>query len=276
MTALLLQIGLWASGWFSWWIERTTLQRRAVDPPAVTSLSVIGYVGRLLLWAAIALLVLDNLSVQVTTLVAGLGIGGIAVALAVQNILKDLFASLSIVLDRPFEVGDAIVVGDVDGVVECVGLKTTRIRSVRGEPVIVPNGDLLASRIRNYKRMDERRVVFLLSVPFQTPAAQAAEIPGLLRDVVEAQPLARFDRAHLREFGEWALRYEVVYFVRTADYMAYMDAQQAINLEILRRFADAGISFAVLTRDVHVRPDAGAWSSPPAPGIETSAAQPPP
>jgi small-conductance mechanosensitive channel len=154
VTALIVQLGLWASGWISWWIDRTTRQRLTADPAAAMSATVIGYVGRIALWAAIVLLVLDNLGVQVTALIAGLGIGGIAVALAVQSILKDLFASLSIVMDRPFEVGDFIAVGDVAGTVERVGLKTTRVRSLQGEQVILPNGNLLESRIRNFKRMD--------------------------------------------------------------------------------------------------------------------------
>ena len=170
----------------------------------------LGFVGRIVLWSVVLLMILDNLGVNITALVASLGIGGIAVALAVQNILGDIFASLSIALDRPFAIGDFIVVGDVLGTVEYIGLKTTRIRSLSGEQIVFSNADLLKSRIRNYKRMTERRVVFGFGVVYQTPHDKLERIPAMVREVIEAQPKTRFDRAHFKEYGDSALAFEAV------------------------------------------------------------------
>jgi len=191
--------------------------------------------------------------VDVTALVAGLGVGGIAVALAVQNILGDLFASFSIVLDRPFVMGDFIIVGDYMGTVEHVGLKTTRIRSLSGEQLVFSNTDLLGSRIRNYKRMAERRVVFSLGVLYQTSPEQLEKIPQMIREIVEAQTPVRFDRAHFKEYGASSLNFEVVYYILDPDYNRYMDIQQAVNLEIYRRFDEEGIEFAYPTQTLYLR-----------------------
>jgi small-conductance mechanosensitive channel len=181
--------------------------------------------------------------------VAGLGVGGIAVALAAQNILGDLFASLSIVLDRPFVLGDFLIVDDLMGSVEEIGLKTTRVRSLSGEQLVFSNTDLLNSRIRNYGRMFERRVVFQLGVTYQTPREQLQAIPGMVRDAVEAHgDRVRFDRAHFAKYGDFALSFEIVYYVLGPDYNEYMDIQQAINLDIHQRFEDAGIAFAYPTQ----------------------------
>jgi len=217
----------------------------------------LGFVIKLLLWSIVMLLALDNLGIDVTALVAGLGVGGIAVALAVQNVLGDLFASLSIVLDKPFVIGDFVVVDTLSGTVEHVGLKTTRIRSISGEQIIVSNADLLKSRIRNYKRMQERRVVFAIGVEYRTPAAKLERIPDWLREIVSAQSNLRFDRAHLVSFGDSAIMYEVVYFVTDSDYLRYVDNQQEINLGIVRRFEAEGVRFAYPSRTVYVRHEEG-------------------
>ncbi len=169
--------------------------------------------GKVVLWALVLLLALDNLGVDVTALVAGLGIGGIAVALALQNVLGDLFASLSIALDKPFVIGDFIVVDTLSGNIEHVGLKTTRIRSLSGEQIVISNTDLLHTRIRNFKRMQERRILFSIGVEYQTPAEKLEKIPGWLQDIVSSVPLARFDRAHFKSFGDFALLFEIVYYV---------------------------------------------------------------
>jgi small-conductance mechanosensitive channel len=210
-------------------------------------------VGRALVWAVVGLLVLDNLGVDVTALVTGLGIGGVAVALALQNVLSDLFASLSIVLDKPFVVGDFIVVGDSMGSVEHVGLKTTRLRSLSGEQLVVSNSDLLGSRIRNYQRMSERRAVFQLGVTYETPPDKLRAIPAILRAVIEAQSATRFDRSHFKSYGAFSLDFETVYYVLTPDYNRYMDIQEAINLELLRHFTAHGIEFAYPTSTVLAR-----------------------
>jgi small-conductance mechanosensitive channel len=209
-------------------------------------------VVKVVLWAAVVLIALDNLGVHITTLVAGLGVGGIAVALAVQNILGDLFSSVTIILDKPFVIGDFIIVGDFLGSVEHIGLKTTRVRSLSGEQLVFANSDLLKSRIRNFKQMTERRIVFAFGVIYQTAADKLAAIPGLVREIVEAQPQARFDRAHFKAFGGSSLDFEVVYWVTNPDYNLYMDIQQAINLGLFRRFAAEGIEFAYPTQTLYV------------------------
>ena len=248
--ALLAQAGLWGSAAITF----AARWQREHDPdfaaPGVTEAG--RYIGTLALWSVLLILVLDNLGVQVTALVAGLGIGGIAIALAAQSILGDLFASLAIVLDRPFAVGDFIAVGDMSGSVERIGVKTTHLRSLSGEQLVLGNSDLLNSRIRNYGRMDERRVVVTIGVTYDTALEQVEAIPGVIRDAIEQQELTRFDRAHLRGFGESALEFEVVYHLLTADYGVYMDTQQAISLALLRRFREAGIEFAFPTRAVYV------------------------
>ena len=182
---------------------------------------------------------------HVTTLITGLGIGGIAIALAVQNILGDVLASLSIVFDKPFDVGDSIGVGDVTGVVEHIGLKTTRVRSITGEQVIIGNADLLKSRLHNFKRMYQRRVVFRLEVAFDTPPDALQRLPSIVEQIITAQSPVKFDRCHVASFGDSSIRIEAVYFVLDPDYKRYMDVQQAINLEVIRRFASENVQFAL-------------------------------
>jgi len=249
----LIQSGIWGNGLIAYGIQRTTKKRGGDSVPNQATTNVLAFVGRLVLWTIVLLLVLDNLGVDVTALVAGLGVGGIAVALAVQNILGDLFASLSIMLDQPFVIGDFIVVDAVSGNVEHIGLKTTRVRSISGEQVIISNADLLKSRIRNYKRMQERRAVFTLGVEYATPADKLERVPVIIREIISSFPNARFDRAHFQAFGESAMQFEVVYFLKDPDYMKFMDTQQAINLGIVRRFGEEGIRFAFPSRTVFVR-----------------------
>jgi small-conductance mechanosensitive channel len=249
---LVIQGGLWAAAGLTGWLGAYRRTRISEDPAAATAVSAIGFVGRIVLWAVVLLLALDNLGVDVTALVAGLGVGGIAVALAAQNILGDLFASMSIVLDKPFVLGDFIAVGDFMGTVEHVGLKTTRIRSLTGEQLVFSNADLLQSRLRNYGRMKERRVVFVLGVVYQTSRDKLARIPGLLREAVEAEGQTRFDRAHFKGFAASSLDFEVVYYMKVPNYNAYMDVQQAINLRIVELFAAEGIEFAYPTQTVFV------------------------
>jgi small-conductance mechanosensitive channel len=245
--ALYLQLALWASVAIDFWLAR---QRRRLehDATSVALGGVLRFVSKLILWSVLLLMALDNLGVDVTALIAGLGVGGIAVALALQNVLGDLLASLSIVLDKPFVLGDAITVDDLTGTVENIGLKTTRLRSVNGEQLIFSNGDLLKSRIRNWARLAERRVVLAFGVPYQTPADAVERIPGLVRAIVERQDLTRFDRAHFKSFGDSALHFEAVYWILSPDYGAFMDRQQAVNLELLRAFEREGIGFAVPTQ----------------------------
>jgi small-conductance mechanosensitive channel len=250
--ALCLQTITWGNGFIQFWVERYT-RRSGADGKTQTTVTAFGYLARFLLWLVVLLLALDNFGINVTALVAGLGVTGVAVALAVQNILGDLLGALSIVVDKPFVVGDSIAVDQFQGTVENIGLKTTRLRSVSGEQIIISNADLLRSRIRNYKRLVERRVAFVTQVDYDTPPETVARIPGMLREFVLAQPLTRFDRSHFRGYGESALEFETVYYMLTDDYNKYMDAQQAINLAMLRRFRVEGIEFAFPTRTIITR-----------------------
>jgi small-conductance mechanosensitive channel len=246
ITALLLQLAVWGDTGLCAWRDQYRRNQLGVDPDGSrrASSTVLGFIFRLALWVVIVLMVLDNFGFSITTLVASLGIGGVAVALAVQNILGDLFASLSIMLDKPFEIGDFIIVGDVLGSVEHIGLKTTRVRSLGGEQVVFSNGDLLKSRIHNHKRMETRRVAFILRIAYGTSEQQLSSIPELVRRIVTAQPNVDFERTHFMHYGEWSLDFEVVYHFKSPDYLQHMDAQQAVFLELYRAFEREGILFA--------------------------------
>lgn len=232
----------------SGWVANTS------DGETKTVASAASFVASLAVWALLMVLGLSALGVEISALVAGLGVGGVAAALAVQNILGDLFASLSIYFDRPVCIGDFIVVGSEMGTVEKIGLRSTRLRSLGGEEIIFANGDLTKSRIRNYKRMQERRVLFTLGVEYTTPIEQLREIPTLLRTIVESRDETRFDRAHFKDYGDFSLNFEIVYFVLSPDYNVYMNHQQAINLDIFHEFAERGIQFAFPTSKLLLHP----------------------
>lgn len=255
VVVLAIQVAYWGNAAIAGVLGARAERVRADDPAGATTLNALSLIARLVFYAVLILLTLDNLGVNVTALVAGLGIGGVAIALATQNILGDLLASLSIVLDKPFVAGDFVVVGDLMGTVEHIGLKTTRVRSLSGEQLIFANADLLGSRIRNFKRMAERRVVFTFGVTYQTPYSALASIPGTLREIIAADPDARFDRAHFRSYDDSALTFEVVYLVLDPDYNRFMDIQQRINFALFQRFEREGIQFAYPTRTVYVRPE---------------------
>jgi small-conductance mechanosensitive channel len=257
---LLVQSGIWLGVILRSSLEQYRKRVLSKDPAAATTISAMGYLGRILIWAVVVLMALDNLGIDVTALVAGLGIGGVAVALAVQNILGDLFASLSIILDKPFVIGDFLIIGDYMGGVEHIGLKTTRIRSLSGEQLIFSNSDLLNSRIRNYGRMYERRVVFNIGVTYDTPRESLKLIPSMIRAAVEARERTRFDRSHFMKYGDYALQFETVYYVLSPDYNIYMDIQQAIYLTIHESFEQHGIEFAFPTQTLYV--SSGAAESP--------------
>jgi len=250
--ALLLQAGYWGDGIVTFWIRRSVRRKLDSDASAATSLAAFGFIAKTAIWTVIVLVGLDNLGVNITGFVTGLGITGVAVALAVQSVLKDLFASLSIIVDKPFVIGDFIIVGDMMGTVERIGLKTTRVRSLSGEQIVFSNSDLLDSRVRNYKQMFERRVAFSFGVVYHTPADVLERIPGRVREIVESQGDVRFDRCHFKSFGDSSLDFEAVYYVLLADYNVYMDRQQAINLGIVRAFERDGIEFAYPTRTLYI------------------------
>jgi len=206
-----------------------------------------------LVWSAALLLFLDNIGVQITTLIAGLGIGGIAVAFAAQAILEDVFSFITIFFDRPFETGDFIVVDNLSGTIEHIGIKTTRVRSLGGEQLVFSNKDLTSSRLRNYKRMQKRRVSFTIRVTYDTPVEKLRQIPEDIREIITGIDNADFDRSHFFEFGDYGLVFETVYYVLSQDYGVYMDIQQKINLKIKERLNSAGIALALPTQTVRLQ-----------------------
>ncbi|MFH1726547.1 MAG: mechanosensitive ion channel domain-containing protein [Elusimicrobiota bacterium] len=222
------------------------------DAHASSALRNIQHLLNGVIWVGALLFVLDNLGVNITAAVAGLGIGGIAVAMAAQQILGDLFSSFVIFTDKPFKVGDFIIVGDMMGTVDYVGIKTTRIRSLGGEMLVFSNSDLTNSRIRNYKLMKERRVVFGFGVVYQTPYDKVRTIPDIVKDVVGGVKEARLDRVHFKAFGSSSLDFEVVYYVLSGDYNLYMDIQQTINLGLMKRFEEQKIEFAYPTQTLYL------------------------
>lgn len=205
---------------------------------------------QVVIWLTGFLFLVDNLGYDITTLVAGLGIGGIAVALAAQTILGDLFSYLVIFFDKPFEIGDFIIIDDKMGTIEYIGVKTTRIRTLGGEQLICSNTDLTNSRVHNYKRMEKRRVLFSFGVVYQTPAQKLKNIPGMIKEIVESEPGNTFDRAHFSSYGDFSLNFEVVYYVTSPDYNLYMDRQQAINIAIFEKFEEEEIEFAYPTQTI--------------------------
>jgi len=252
----LLQVAFWGDVLVRHLISHSIESRSEDNTTSVATTSILGFIGRVAVWSLALLLALDNLGFNISALLAGLGIGGVAVALAAQNILGDLFASISIALDKPFAVGDFVAVGDLAGTVEYIGIRTTRVRSLGGEQLVFSNNDMLQSRIRNFKRMTERRVVFSIGVTYQTPAQALQEIPSVIRGIIESKDHVRFDRAHFARYGDFALEFEIVYYVLSADYNEYMDIQQAINLDIYSEFERRGIEFAYPTQTVFVQRDA--------------------
>ncbi len=248
LVVVLIQFGFWLGAAARTMLRRYRRDKLEDDPGAATMVGVIGFLVQVAVWAGVLLLALDNFGVDITALVAGLGVGGIAVALALQNVLGDLFASLAIVLDKPFVIGDFVVVDDLVGTVEFIGLKTTRVRALGGEQLVFSNADLLSSRVRNFGRMAERRIVFTLGVTYQTPRALLEEVPAIIRAAVEAQPHTRCDRSHLSGYGASSIDFETAWYVLVPDFGTYMDVQQAIYLDIHRAFEDRGIEFAYPTQ----------------------------
>ena len=252
-SAVLIQIGLWISGGFQSLLSHARDDRYPDDAAVATSFNLIRLLGVGVIWFLIFVFVLQAWGVNVTALITGLGIGGIAIALAVQSILADLFASLSIIFDKPFLVGDYLTIDDYRGTVEEIGLKTTKLRSVSGEQLVFSNSDLLRSRIRNFGRMVERRGDFNFGIVYETDPDVVAQIPGWVEEIVETQETARFDRCHFKSLGQWALEFETVYFMTVPDYKVFMGVQEEVNLALMRRLAAAGVEFAYPTQLLYER-----------------------
>jgi small-conductance mechanosensitive channel len=244
----MIQIGLWGTAISELWVSHYILKRNTENPESASAAHIIKTISLITIWSVLLLITLSNFGVNISGLIAGLGIGGIAIAFALQSVLKDLFASLAIVLDKPFVVGDFIIFGDQLGSVERIGLKTTRVRSLWGEQIAVSNDDLLNTRVRNYKRMEERRISFNIMVTFETSLGRLEHIPGFIRKAIEQIENCRFDRSHVAAFEDYGPRIETVYYVLSPDYNVYMDIQQRINFEIARHFAENDISFAYPAR----------------------------
>ncbi len=240
--ALVLQGFAWTNVIVTFWLGQWA--RNNPRQSDRTTLAALGFGVRVVLWSLLVLLALQNYGVNITTLITGLGVGGIAVALAIQNILGDLFAALSIVLDKPFVIGDTIVVDTVEGVVEKVGLKTTRLRSVNGEQVVFSNADLLRSRIRNLARREGRRYVLHTTVALNTDAVQLSAIPDIFRQAVEGQPYVALQRTHLIGTTPAGHEFETAFFVNHADWLLALDARQAILLRVYSVFQREGIALA--------------------------------
>ncbi len=246
---ILLQVGLWAGRAVRFYLKIKELDRGGAQPFA-GSLNIIKFVVGILIWSLLLLVALENLGVNITALLAGLGVGGVAVALALQNVLGDLFASLSIALDKPFAVGDSLGIDTFVGSVERIGIKTTRLRSETGEQIILSNADILRSRVRNFGRAQEQRALATLRVTYDTPGEKLRGIPKLLEKIVREQAHARFDRCHLKSLGDCALQFELSYFVQQPNLNPLLDLQQAVNFRIIEEFRREEIRFAYPTQHV--------------------------
>lgn len=244
------QLALWSMAGVRFMIDLRRKRSAGFDALLAGSMDVIVFVAGMVIWTMALMLALDNLGVEIRPLVAGLGISGIAVALAVQTVLSDLFASMSIALDRPFVIGDFLVLGENMGTVEHIGVKSTRLRALSGEQIIMSNTDILKSQVHNYGRMRERRVLFQFGVAYETPSAALAAIQPLVREIITSIPETRFDRCHFMAYTDSALQFEVVYYVTSADYNRYADVQHRINMELLERLRKMKVSFAYPTRTI--------------------------
>jgi small-conductance mechanosensitive channel len=243
MILVLVQVGLWAGRAVRFYLEMKELERGA-DRVFAGSLDIINFVSKMLIWSLLFLLALDNLGVNITALLAGLGVGGVAVALALQNVLGDLFASLSIALDKPFVIGDNLTIDTFVGKVEHIGIKTTRMRSESGEQIILSNADILKSRVRNFGRLSEQRIVATIRLSYETPAEKLKEMPKLLEAIVREHAQARFERCHLRNLGDSSFQFELSYFVQQPAVNPMLDLQQAVNFRIIDEMHRAGVEFA--------------------------------
>ena len=243
MILILIQVGLWAGRTVRFYLELKELERGA-DRVFSGSLGIIGFVARMLIWSLLILLALDNLGVNITALLAGLGVGGVAVALALQNVLGDLFASLSIALDKPFVIGDSLVIDTYIGKVEHIGIKTTRLRSESGEQIILSNADILKSRVRNFGRLPQQRILATVSLDFDTPTDKLKALPQLLENVVREHSQARFERCHLKTLGESSFQFELSYFVQQPAANPLLDLQQSVNFRIIDEVRRLGLQFA--------------------------------
>ena len=244
-----VQLIVWGNEGVRSWIE-FTLEKKSNDPSVKTSLGFLGIVLKFVVGALVVLSALNNLGVNVSTFITGLGVGGVAIALATQRILGDLFSSLSIVMDKPFLIGDSISFGEWSGTVEYIGLKSTKMRSDNGEQIIVSNSDLLAAKIRNFKRMKRRRVSFQLGLTYGAKRESLRKVPGIVEEIIKRHEQTSFDRAHFVRYGASSLDFDIVYFITTSAYKVYADTHEQILHEIGDALEAEGLSFAFPTQTV--------------------------
>ncbi|MEE8131904.1 MAG: mechanosensitive ion channel family protein [Candidatus Paceibacterota bacterium] len=241
-----------------YWTEKLIRRKEEAEDSAESSqnkatVKSISYFLKLLLWVLAVFIILSNWGINITSLIAGLGIGGLAIAFALQNILQDVFSSFSIMIDKPFKVGDFIIVDNDMGVVQKIGIKTTRIKTLQGQELVFPNRQLTDTRINNYKKMEKRRIVFSFGVLYETSTEKVKKIPEIVKDIIDKEPNAELDRVHFKEFGDFSLNFEVVYYVTVPDYGKYMDTQQSINFTLKEEFEKEGIEFAYPTQTLFVK-----------------------
>lgn len=236
-------------------LRRYFKRKGALEPETEnidSTLKIIKLFVKILLWMIIGSFILANWGINITSLVAGMGIGGIAIAFALQNILGDIFSSFSIYVDKPFKQGDFIVIGVNSGTVEKIGLKTTRIRSVSGEELIIANQELTKARVQNFTELERRRVVVPLKITYKIKPEVLEKIPIFIKEIIKGISKIEFDRCHFKDIGDTSFDFELVYFVNTSDFKEYMDIRQKINLDIVKMFYKEKIDFAYPTQTVHL------------------------
>lgn len=241
---LFFQFGVWLTSALRFFGDSSYRASLEKEPGRATTISTLVLFGNIVIWITMVLLLLSNYGVNISALVAGLGIGGIAVAFALQNILGDLFASFSIVLDKPFVIGDSINVNGSSGTVEHIGLKTTRVRSVDGEQLVFSNSELLKNVLKNFKRMERRRALFTFGLIYETPPAKLHRARDIVQQIINEQKSATFDRCHLATLAASSLDFEVVYWMETSDYNVYADTHHRIMTTMIESFAKEGLEFA--------------------------------
>ena len=246
LITLFLQLGFWSGATIRFATALYTKRQKEKDPSQVTNLYLINLIGQIVAWTIVLMLILDNLpGVDLTAILASLGIAGIIIGLALQNIVADLFASLSITLDKPFVIGDALVIDQFSGSVEHIGLKSTRLRSVDGELVIFSNSNILDSRVRNFQRLERRRVLIQLRLSYQTPSAKLEKLPEMVSQIVQAHPYVTYGKCYFKSYTESAILYEAFYHLETPDGDIFLDTNHAIQLEIFKQIEQEGIHFTV-------------------------------
>lgn len=246
------------AGCFIEYFVKTFLEKDAdedglIDPNSAMASNMVTLIAQIVLWALGIIFVLSNLGIEVTSLIAGLGIGGIAIAFALQGVLGDLFASFSLYFDKPFRIGDFVVIGPDSGTVQKIGIKSTRIKTLQGEELVVSNTELTTARVQNFKRMSERRIQSTFGIAYETKEEDIQAIDGIVEGIFTAIEGARLDRVHFASFGDSALIFELVYFVETSDYTEFMSIQQRYNFELLRIFNERGIGFAYPTQTIYTK-----------------------